>query len=89
MEETRIGSIVSSQIGRMGAIDLSEGEFRLQDGMGFNIKNDGSEAVSLSVILDKGAEGDYITTKFYPGWNKEIVRAVKSEDTVEDLFWGV
>jgi len=89
MEETRIGSIVSSQIGRMGAIDLSEGEFRLSDGMGFNIKNDGDAAVSLDVILDKMAEGDYVTTKFYPGWNKEIVRAVKSDDTVTGLFWGV
>ena len=89
MEETRIGSIVSSQIGRMGAIDLSEGEFRLPDGMAFNIKNDGADAVELDVILDKMAEGDYVTTKFYPGWNMEIVRAVKSDDTVTGLFWGV
>ena len=88
MEETRIGSIVSAQIGRMGTVSLADGEFRLPNNTPFNIKNDGDEAVELEVLLDKNAEGDYINTKFEPGWNPEIVRAIKSGD-VSNIKWGM
>lgn len=86
---TRAGSVVSSQISKMGAVSLDGGEFRIPGNMNkpFNIKNDGDEAVELEVLLDRNAEGDYVTTKFEPGWNPEIVRAVKSGD-VTNIKWG-
>ena len=88
MEETRVGSVVSAQIGRMGAISFTDGEFRLPNNTPFNIKNDGEDAVKLEVTLDKMAEGDWIETSFAPGWNPEIVRAVKEPEGTVDLKYG-
>lgn len=72
----------------MGEIEFTDGEFRLSGNTPFNIKNDGEEAVTLTVLLDKMAEGDYIETKFDPGWNPEIVRAVKEPEGTVDLKYG-
>lgn len=88
MEETRIGSNVSAQIGRMGVVSLTNGSFRLPGNTPFNIKNDGEDPVELTVCLDKMAEGEYITTMFDPGWNPEIVREIKSGD-VSNIKWGL
>ena len=89
MEETRIGSIVSAQIGRMGVIEFSDGVFRLPNNSGFNIKNDGEEPVTLEVTLDKMAEGDFVETKFDTGWNPEIVRVVKEPASEVDIKYGI
>ena len=87
MEETRVGSIVSAQIGRMGEVSLTNGPFRLPNNVPFNIKNDGEDPVELVVCLDKMADGEYITTSFAPGWNPEIVREIKS-GTVTNIKYG-
>lgn len=90
MEETRIGAVVSSQIARMGTISLTNGAFRLPGNVPFNIKNDGTESVTLQVTLDKMADGEYVTTKFEPGWNPEIVKEVKScTPSSDDLKYGI
>lgn len=88
MENTRVGSVVSAQIGRMGEITFTDGVFRLPNNVPFNIKNDGDEAVELEVTLDKMAEGDFVTTMFEPGWNPEIVRVVKEPSDDADLKFG-
>jgi hypothetical protein len=87
MEETRVGSIVSSQIGRMGSVSYTDGVFRLPNNTPFNIKNDGDEPVELEVQLDKMADGSTITTMFEPGWNPEIVKAILGGD-VTNIKWG-
>ena len=52
MSETRSGETVSAQIGKMGAIDnLNNADFSLPDGQCFNVKNDGTQPVKLSVQL--------------------------------------
>ena len=89
MEETRIGSIVSAQIGRMGEIEFTDGVFRLPNNIGFNIKNDGEDPVSLEVTLDKMAEGEFIETSFALGWNPEVVRVVKEPSGTADLKYGL
>lgn len=89
MEETRIGSIVSAQIGRMGEIEFTDGVFRLPENKGFNIKNDGEDPVKLEVTLDKMAEGAFVETSFAPGWNPEIVRVVKEPEGTVDIKWGL
>ena len=90
MSETRSGEQTSQQIGNMGVIgSLNKGSFSLPDGDCFNIKNEGSSAVELSVQLAGMKEGEFITTRFDPGWNPEIVRVVKQSplDGV-NLKWG-
>jgi hypothetical protein len=52
MNQTRSGEQVSAQIGKMGVIDgLQDKDFLLEDGQCFNVKNDGTQAVSLQVQL--------------------------------------
>lgn len=90
MAETRSGEQTSQQIGNMGVIgSLKKGAFSLPDGACFNIKNEGASAVELSVQLAGMKDGEFITTKFDPGWNPEIVRVVKQSplDGI-NLKWG-
>ena len=90
MGKTRAGEMVSAQIGKMGTIDgLQNGDFSLSDGQCFNIKNDGSTTVELSVQLAGMDDGEYISTRFDCGWNPEIVRAVKQNSLSSiNLKWG-
>ncbi len=88
--ETRSGEYASPQIGKMGTVDgLTEGDFSLPDGQPFNVKNDGTQAVTLSVQLAGMDDGDFVETSFEVGWNPEIVRAVKQSSLSGlDLKWG-
>ncbi len=90
MAETRSGEQTSQQIGVMGVIEgLQNGSFSLPDGACFNIKNEGTSAVELSVQLAGMKDGEFITTKFDPGWNPEIVRVVKQSALGDiSLKWG-
>ena len=90
MAETRSGEQTSQQIGKMGVIEgLQHGSFSLTDGACFNIKNEGASAVELSVQLAGMKDGEFITTKFDPGWNPEIVRVVKQSALGDiNLKWG-
>lgn len=90
MSETRSGETVSAQIGKMGAIDnLADKDFSLSGGQCFNIKNDGTQPVKLSVQLAGMNDGDFIETQFDCGWNPEIVKTVKQNSLSGiNLKWG-
>lgn len=90
MSVTRSGEQVSSQIGKMGAITgLQDKMFCLPDGQCFNLKNDGTSAIELSVQLAGMQDGDFVTTKFDVGWNPEIIKAVKQTSLSSiNLKWG-
>lgn len=90
MNETRSGEMVSAQIGKMGVIDgLTNGNFSLEDGQCFNVKNDGTQAVELQVQLAGMADGEFVETKFEIGWNPEIVKTVKQTSLSSiNLKWG-
>lgn len=45
MSTTRGGETVNPQIGKIGLIDLSTGNFKVE-GIPFNVKNDGEAAVN-------------------------------------------
>lgn len=76
--DTRRGEMVSAQIGKMGVVTgLDSGDFTLPDGQVFNIKNDGTTAVELDVVLAGMDDGESVKTMFEPGWNPEIVRVIK------------
>lgn len=87
---TRSNEVVSAQIGKMGAITgLQDGNFSLEGGMPFNIKNDGEEQVELEVKLAGDETDSFVSTVFYPGWNPEIVNAVKQTSQADlNLKWG-
>ena len=89
MNETRSGEHVSAQIGKMGSMaHLTKTNFSLPDGQSFNIKNDGTQPVLLSVQL-AGSDGDFIETQFECGWNPEIVKTVKQTSLSGiNLKWG-
>lgn len=90
MDTTRAGEQVSAQIGKMGKIDgLASGDFSLPNGQCFNIKNDGTQPVILSVRLAGMDDGDFIETQFDCGWNPEIVKTVKQNSlSGTNLKWG-
>jgi hypothetical protein len=90
MDKTRSGEFVSPQIGKMGTIaDLNNGDFTLSDGQAFNLKNDGTQPVTLSVQLAGMGDGDFIETQFECGWNPEIIKTVKQTSLSGiNLKWG-
>jgi len=88
---TRSGDMVSAQIGVLGVIsDLETTNFKLDNGVGFNIKNDGEQAVELEVNLAGMEEGVFVKTRFELAWNPEIVREIKADAGLEnyDLKYG-
>lgn len=86
---TRGGESVPAQIGKMGVIDLANGNFSLSDGQPFNIKNDSTSPVKLSVQLAGMDDGDFIETNFESGWNPEILKVIKATSLSGiNLKWG-
>ena len=90
MSETRSGERISAQIGKMGIIDqLTMKNFSWPDGQRFDVKNDGTQPVLLSVQLAGMSDGDFIETQFECGWNPEIVKTVKQTSLSSiNLKWG-
>ena len=89
MDTTRGGEAVSAQIGVIGVIEnLNTQNFKKED-VPFNLKNDGDTAVTLEVNLWGMPLGNFVATKFEPGWNPEIVREIKQTDAAGlDLKYG-
>ncbi|MCI2121429.1 MAG: hypothetical protein LKK19_01845 [Bacteroidales bacterium] len=81
----RNGDVVSAQISVIGGItDLDTAAFSL-GGKAFNVKNDGDDAVELDVNLFGMPKGEFVKTKFDAGWNPEIIREIKADDTLSDI----
>ena len=89
MEKTRSGEYVSSQVADFAAMDLSSVDFSLAGGQKFQVKNEGTDAVTLDVIPASAVANTSISTKFDPGWNPAIVRQVKQNAASGlALKWG-
>lgn len=88
--DSRSGEQASIQIGKIGEIKgLENGDFSLPDGMCFNLKNDGTTPVELTVQLAQMGDGSFVTTKFDVGWNPEIIKVVKqTSHLIANLKWG-
>lgn len=93
INETRNGEETSLQISRMGVLDISSADFKLDDKSdgGFLIKNDGTAPVFLKVrLLGMKDTDEFIETRFEVGWNPEIVKTVKKKtDVTTNLKYGV
>lgn len=78
---TRSGEVVSAQVGIFGNINadkLTNDDFSLENGQAFVVKNEGTEAVKLSVLPAGSTDGVFVETTFDPGWNPEIVKVIKA-----------
>ena len=87
MGTTRGGEVVSAQIGKMGVIDLSTQNFKI-NGIPFNVKNDSETAVFIDVNLWGMEPGTFVHTRFETGWNPEIIREIKQTSINATLLWG-
>nr|DAN62640.1 MAG TPA: hypothetical protein [Caudoviricetes sp.] len=75
----RNGEVISAQVSMFGPITgLNDGNFHLEDGNAFLIKNDGTAEVELEVLPAGSTDGEFVTTKFATGWNPEIVKEIKA-----------
>lgn len=91
MFDTRSGENVSAQIGKMGSIsNLATANFALAGGVGFNIKNEQLQPITLTVQLAGMSDNETVTTQFYSGWNPEIVKRIVKDATLSNynLKWG-
>lgn len=68
--------------------NLATADFALTGNQQFNIKNDGTEAVTLEVIPADVATETFVSTKFAVGWNEEIVRKIKLNAASLTLLYG-
>jgi hypothetical protein len=80
------GFSVSLQPSPIGVIDISTADFSLASDRPFLIKNDGTDAVELTVV---GAGSTTpVTTKFKVGWNEDLVISVAEDALISDLVYG-
>lgn len=86
----RSGVMMSEQVAMFDTItDLGTADFTLPEGMAFLIKNEGTTDVTLEVIPAASELETYQPVKFSPGWNPELVRAIKTnESTLPTLKYG-
>ena len=85
----RSGTGESLQPSNFGPVtDLDTADFALPGNQQFNIKNDGTETVTLEVIPADVATETFVSTKFAVGWNEEIVRKIKTNAASLTLLWG-
>ena len=79
-------------IARFGPItDLDQKDFQMEGGQRFYIKNTNDEPIDLFVIPGSPyiENPEFVKTRFYPGWNNEVVLAVKkTDDEITGLLFG-
>lgn len=92
--QNRDGQQVSAQVSKMGVITLNQVQNFVMDGYPFQVKNDRDTAVTLEVLpygnfdRDNPSNSQWVTTNIAPGWNPEILVAIKASSQDVDLKWG-
>lgn len=87
----RSGIESSEQVADFDTItNLDTEDFSLDGNLPFQIKNEGDSNVILSVVPAGNGDHDNtaVPTKFYPGWNPEIVRKIEKATVGVTLKWG-
>lgn len=80
------GFTESLQVSYMKAVPALAQDEEFKAGKQFIIKNVSGGELEVN-ILPRG-NGDYITTTLFPGWNPEIVKAIKGEVSAGQLQIG-
>lgn len=88
--ETQVDPMaIIGQIVKMGVLDASVSNFKMPNGEAFNIKNEATAPVKMSVRLAGMPEGTFITTTMDVGWNPEIIVEVQATNVEHNLKWGL
>ena len=66
--------------------NLASADFIMEEG--FLVKNDNDNAVELDVKYIGDPTGTWVTTKFQPGWNPDVLVAIKQTANGGTLLWG-
>ena len=82
---SRTGEVAAANIARLQNVDMTVG---YKEDRSVNVKNNGSEAVVLSVHMRRSPEGEFVETTFYPGWNPEIVDEIQANAEVSNIQIG-
>lgn len=83
---SRRGTSDAANIGEIKNVDMSVG---YKGSEPVNVKNNGSEAVILSVHMFDAPAGEYIETTFYQGWNPEIIDEIQANPEVFNIQIGL
>ena len=83
---SRRGTSDAANIGLIENVDMSVG---YKGDSPVNVKNNGDEAVTLSVHMYDAPAGVFVETKFYPGWNPEIVDEIQANAEVSNIQIGM
>lgn len=86
--DTRLKVDTSLQVSQMGEIIGTRFSIKENKDKVFLIKNDGEEAIALSVRLASMPGDKFVTTVFDLGWNPELVAEVKDIPADANLKWG-
>ena len=83
---SRKGTSDTTNIGLIENVDMTVG---YKGDSPVNVKNNGDDAVTLSVNMFDMPEGVFVETTFYPGWNPEIVREIQPNADIEGIQIGM
>ena len=83
---SRKGTSDAANIGILKNVDMSAG---YKGESPVNVKNIGSEPVTLSVHMFDAPAGVFVETVFYPGWNPEIVDEIQANTAVANIQIGM
>lgn len=83
---SRRGTSDAANIGEIKNVEMTVG---YKGSEPVNVKNNGSETVTLSVHMFDMPQGEYIETTFYPGWNPEIVDEIQANPEVSNIQIGL
>ena len=83
---SRRGTSDAANIGLIENVDMAVG---FTSDVPVNVKNNGTEAVTLSVHMYDEAPGIYVETTFYPGWNVEIINEIQANASVSNIQIGM
>lgn len=83
---SRKGTSDASNIGTLINVDMAQG---YKGSEPVNVKNNGGEAVTLSVHMFDMPKGEYVETTFYPGWNPEIIDEIQANAEVSNIQVGL
>ena len=83
---SRKGTPDTTNIGLIKNVDMTVG---YNGDSAVNVKNNGDEAITLSVHMYDAPAGVFVETKFYPGWNPEIIDEIQANAEVENIQIGL
>ena len=83
---SRKGTSDTTNIGLIENVDMAVG---YKGDSPVNVKNNGTEAVTLSVHMYDEAPGIYVETTFYCGWNPEIIDEIQANASVSNIQIGM